>query len=423
MSSPLSSWYTASTPPPPEHAPLTGDITADVCVVGGGITGCSAALHLARRGYRVALVEAERIGFGASGRSGGQMIAGFNRDQDTISRLTGARDARLLWDLCEDSLALTRRLIADHAIDCDFVDGTAFVGEKRRHQRELDHIHEEWSRLGRRDLTLWDRAETRAQVASDRYLCGLYDPHGGHLHPLKYTLGLAAAARSAGAVLYEKTPMTGWQAGDPARIQTPRGTVSARHVILAGNAYLWETERRLGRRIMPVGTYIAATSPLGADRATALIPGNAAVSDINFVLNYFRRSSDHRLLFGGRVSYSRLDPANIGTAIRRTMLSYFPQLADTQMDYAWGGYVAITVNRLPNFGRLAPNVFYAQGFSGHGIALTGLAGALMADAVAGQAERFDVFSRIPHLPFPGGTALRTPLLVLAMAWHRLRDSL
>lgn len=417
------SWYSATAIPTPALPPLQGDLDTDVCIVGGGLTGCSAALHLAERGYRVTLLEAERIAFGASGRSGGQMIAGFNRDIAAIARLTGPEDARRLWDLCEEALDLTRTLIRTHAIPCDFRDGTVFVGEKARHRADIDATYEEWTRLGRRDLVVWDRAETQRQVASQCYSSGLYDPHGGHLHPLNYTLGLAAAARAAGAQMYEKTPMLRWQAGDPARVETPQGTVRAKFILLAGNAYLWATERRLGRRIMPVGTYIAATEPLGEARAHALIRSGAAVCDMNFVLNYFRLSSDHRLLFGGRVSYSRLDPADVGAAIRRTMLRYLPQLADTRMEYAWGGHVAITVNRLPHFGRLAPNVLFAQGYSGHGIALTGLAGRLMAEAVAGQAERFDVFSRIPHLPFPGGTALRTPLLVLAMAWHRLRDLL
>ena len=423
MHPPTTSWYSATATPAPALPPLHGDGETDVCIIGGGLTGCSAALHLAERGYRVTLLEAERIAFGASGRSGGQMIAGFNRDIAAIARLTGPEEALRLWDLCEEALTLTRDLVRTHAIACDFRDGTVFVGEKPRHRADIDATYEEWTRLGRRDLTVWDAAETRRQVASPRYTSGLLDPHGGHLHPLNYTLGLAAAARAAGAQMYEQTPMLRWHAGDPVRVETPHGTVRAKFVLMAGNAYLWATERRLGRRIMPVGTYIAATQPLGEERARALIPSGAAVCDMNFVLNYFRLSSDHRLLFGGRVSYSRLDPADVGSAIRRTMLRCFPQLEDTRMDYAWGGHVAITVNRLPHFGRLAPNVLFAQGYSGHGIALTGLAGRLMAEVVAGQAERFDVFSRIPHLPFPGGTHLRTPLLVLAMAWHRLRDLL
>ena len=407
----------------PAFAGVTGTKTTDILIVGAGITGCSAALHLAQRGYSVAVIEAETVGFGASGRSGGQVIAGYNRDLAEITRLVGREDAHALWDLSQEAMGLTRSLIATHGIDCDETAGQLLVALKPRHLRDLESLHAEWSRLGRDGLELWDHATTRQRIASPAYIGGLYDPHGGHLHPLNYTLGLAAAAENAGAVIYEHTPMLGWEPGDPATVHTPQGPIRARFVILAGNAYLWQRERRLGRRIMPVGTYLLATEPLGAERAEALIAGNAAVSDMNFVLNYFRRSAEDRLLFGGRVSYSRLDPANVAAAMRRSMLKVFPQLGDVAVSHAWGGYVAITVNRLPDFGRLAPNVFYAQGFSGHGLALTGLAGKLMAEAVAGQAERFDVFTRIPHHRFPGGTLLRTPLLVAAMALHRLRDAL
>lgn len=417
------SWYAATATPAPTRPPLRGTVEADVCIVGGGMTGCSAALHLAERGYRVVLLEGERVGFGASGRSGGQMIAGYNRDQDTIARLVGADDAHRLWDLCEESLSLTRELIGRHGIACDLTDGHVTVGTKARHAADLREMMDEWAGLGRRDLEWWDRDTTRSRIASPHYLCGVKDPHGAHLHPLNYTLGLAAAAEAAGATLYEGSAMTAWEPGEPAVVRTADGEVRARFVLLCGNAYLWAQERRLGRAIMPVGTYIVATEPLGEERACALIAGNEAVADANFVLNYFRLSSDHRMLFGGRVSYSRLEPASVAETMRRTMVDVFPQLRDVRVEHAWGGFVAITMNRLPHFGRLGSNVLFAQGFSGHGVALTGLAGRLMAEAVAGQAERFDVFGRIPHAAFPGGTLFRTPMLVLGTLWHRLRDML
>lgn len=417
------SFYALASPAPPPRPPLSGAHQADVCIVGGGITGCSAALHLARRGYKVILIEGRHVGFGASGRSGGQLIAGFNRDQGEISRLVGADDARRLWALSEEALALTRGLIARHGIACALVDGHLQVATRPRHVGELHALAEEWSALGRPGIELWSKARTRAAIASERYIAALADPGGGHMDPLAYTRGLAAAAEAAGAVLHESSPMTAWQAGDPAIVRTPQGAVTARFVVLAGNAYLWERERRLGRTIMPVGTYVVATAPLGEARAAALLPENHAVSDLNVVLDYFRRSPDHRLLFGGRVSYSRRAPADLPTAMRATMLRAFPQLADVAIEHAWGGFVAITLNRLPQFGRLAGNVLYAQGFSGHGLALAGLAGKLASEAVAGQAERFDVFTRIPHAAFPGGTVLRTPLLVAGMTWHRLRDLL
>lgn len=417
------SYYAATAAAFPEQPPLDGDARVDVCVVGGGMTGCSAALHLAERGYKVMLIEANRIGFGASGRSGGQLIAGYAAEMHTVEKYVSPEDAKRLWSMSCEAVDMVRDRIARHDIACDLVDGHMHVGVKDRHCRELQDMAAEWDRYGYTGLRYMDRAAVRDRVQSDAYLCGLLDPRGGHLHPLNFTLGLARACLDAGVIIHEDTPMTGWRAGNPAEVLTDRGTIRADFVVLAGNAYLWETERRLGTRIMPVGTYIVATEPLGENRASKLIPGNEAVADILFVLNYFRRSADHRMLFGGRVSYSRIEPASVAEAMRATMLRYFPQLSDVQVEYAWGGYVAITANRLPDFGRLSPNVLYAQGFSGHGVALTSLAGRLMAEVVAGQAERFDLIARIPHMPFPGGTHFRTPLLVLAMAWHRLRDML
>lgn len=417
------SYYAATATPFAEQPPLDGDVRVDVCVVGGGMTGCSAALHLAERGYKVMLIEANRIGFGASGRSGGQLIAGYAADMHKVEKYVGPEEAQRLWSMSVEAVDIVRSRIADHGIDCDLVNGHMHVGVKARHCEELQDLAEEWERYGYTGLTYLDASAVRERVQSDAYMCGLLDPNGGHLHPLNYTLGLAKACLDAGVIVHEDTPMTGWESGTPAKVKTARGTITADFVLMAGNAYLWEAERRLGTRIMPVGTYIVATEPLGENRAAKLIPGNEAIADILFVLNYFRRSADHRMLFGGRVSYSRIEPASVAQAMRRTMLKYFPQLDDVKVDYSWGGYVAITANRLPDFGRLAPNVLYAQGFSGHGVALTSLAGKLMAEAVAGQAERFDLIGRIPHMPFPGGTHLRTPALVLAMAWHRLRDML
>lgn len=417
------SYYAASAIPFPEHPPLQGEVTADVCVVGGGMTGASAALHLAARGYSVVLIEGKRIGWGASGRSGGQLIAGYATDMSRIEKSMSPEDAKTLWDMSVEAIDSVKQAIAEHHIDCDFRPGHLHVGVKPRHERELHDLAEEWDRYGYGGLQFLNRDQVRERVDSQAYTCGLLDPAGGHIHPLNYTLGLAQAAEKVGARLYEGTPMVRWEAGDPATVVTPKGRVRAKWVVLAGNAYLWETERKLGQTIMPVGTYIVATEPLGENRAAKLIPRNEAVADILFVLNYFRRSADHRMLFGGKVSYSRIDPGNVADAMRRTMLHYFPQLSDVKVDYAWGGYVAITVNRLPDFGRLAPNVIYAQGFSGHGVGLTTLAGRLMAETVAGQAERFDLMGRLPTIPFPGGTLLRTPALVLAMAWRRLRDAL
>ncbi|MEO7775170.1 MAG: FAD-binding oxidoreductase [Steroidobacteraceae bacterium] len=418
------SYYATALGPERRREPLGGSLHVDVCVVGGGIAGCSAALHLAQRGYRVALLEARQVGWGASGRSGAQAIFGVAASQDKLDSLVGARDARAIWDLSIEALTLLRELIARHNIDCDYVAGQMHVAVKARQAGELERWHAALTRrYDYRSVRLLDRAALPTEVASERYIAGLHDSNSGHLQPLAYVRGLAHAAESAGVQIFEQTRALKFSADATVAVHTTGGEVRCANLLLAGNAWLGDTAPQLARRIMGVGTYIVATEPLGAARARALIPGNAAITDINWVLDYFRRAADHRLLFGGRVSYSGLEPGNSAHATRMRMLKVFPQLRDVRIAHAWGGYVDITLNRAPDFGRLASNVYYLQGFSGHGIALTGLAGKLVAEAIAGNAERFDVFTRIPHREFPGGTALRRPLLVLAMLFYRLRDLL
>jgi gamma-glutamylputrescine oxidase len=418
------SYYAASAHPSPIRPTLEGDLLADVCVVGGGIAGCSAALDLATRGYKVVLLEARRIGWGASGRSGAQAIFGFGTSQQAIVALAGFEAARRMWDISIEALALLRRRVADHAIDCDLNWGHLHVATGDRQRRELDDLQRELADCyGYRDTRLLDRAGIGSLLATQRYCAGLFDPGSGHLHPLNYTLGLARAAESSGATIHESTVVTSIQSGDKVRVGTPQGTVIASHVVLARGGYLDGVRTAADWRVMPVGTYVVATEPLGEARMRALVRENYAVADTNFVLDYFRRSADHRLLFGGRVSYSGIDESDSGRATRTRMLRVFPQLADVRLDYAWGGYVDITMNRAPDFGRVASNVLYLQGFSGHGIAMAGMAGRLAAEVIAGQAERFDLFGRLPHRVFPGGRALRTPALVLGMLWYRLRDLL
>ena len=421
-------YYLASAGLGDSRASLAGDTTTDVCVVGGGIAGCSTALHLAERGYRVTLLEAERVGFGASGRSGAQAIFGYACGQEKLEQQLGLAAARQLWDISIEALALMRSLIARHQIDCDYVGGQMHVAIKPRHERELRaEVNELQQRYGYPSVRYLEREETRSLVASDRYTGALLDTNSGHLHPLKYTRGLAAAAERAGVVIHEQSRVVAFAASADAtarsQVRTTDGTVSAQHVVLCGNALLGPLVPQLARKIMAVGTYIVATEVLGADRASQLITNNAAVTDINWVLDYFRRSTDHRLLFGGRVSYSGLDRFASANATRSRLLTVFPQLQDVAIEYAWGGYVDITLSRAPHFDRLAPNVYFLQGFSGHGIALTAMAGKLVAETIAGTAERFDLFARLPHADFPGGSLLRRPALVLAMLYYRLRDLL
>jgi gamma-glutamylputrescine oxidase len=403
---------------------LRGAIRADVAVVGGGIAGCSAALHLAKRGYRVALLEARTVGFGASGRSGGQIIFGLAASQKTLAAAVGRDDARRLFDLSVEALDLTRSLIIENGIDCEYHPNHVHVAVKPRHLLELEdwarELHEE---CDYRSARLLNREELEAHVRSERYLGGLIDPRSGHLHPLKYTRGVARAAETAGAKIFENSQVLRYEDGPEVTVHTAQGSVRCAQLVLCANAYIGALAPSLARRILGVGTYIIATEPLGEERVRALLPSNAAIADINWILDYFRRSADHRLLFGGRVSYSAVQPPHLADSMRKRMLRIFPTLADVKVAYAWGGYLDITMNRAPDFGRLASNVFYMQGFSGHGISLTGLAGKLVAEAVAGSAERFDVFARIPHRDFPGGRLFRRPSLMLAMMYYRLRDLL
>ena len=402
--------------------PVEGDIKADVVVVGGGIAGCSAALHLAERGYRVALLEARFVGYGASGRSGGQLIFGLAAGHKALTASVGPADARRLFDMSIEALNCTKELIERHGIDCDYDANPVHVATKPRHLVELaewrDELHGE---LGYLSPRLLDREELAAHVQSDLYHGGLLDGSSGHIHPLKYVRGLARAAEAAGAKIFEGCMVTGFDPGPEILVRTARGRVRCQHLVLCGNAYIDGLAPALSRRILGVGTYIIATEPIDPDRARALLPSNAAVADINWILDYFRLTADHRLLFGGRVSYSAFQPPRLAESMRRRMLCVFPSLADVAVSHAWGGFLDITMSRAPDFGRLSSNVFYLQGFSGHGMSLTGLAGKLVAEAVAGTAERFDVFARIPHRDFPGGRLLRRPSLVLAMLYYRLRD--
>jgi len=422
-----SPWYAVTAAPAPRRPALAGDLDADVCVVGGGVAGCSTALHLAERGFDVVLLEESAIGHGASGRSGGQLLPGYSCGQDKLARLLGPPDARRLWDWSVEGLALARDRIARHAIVCDLQAGHLQVAVR---PRQLDAVAQEqaqlesWGYVGTR---LLDRDALRTIVASPRYLGGLYDPHAAHVHPLNYTLGLARAAEAAGARLREGSRVLAVEPGPTpgarATVKTAQGRVRARWVALCGNAKLGSAAPTIRRRIMPIATYMVATAPLGPALARELIANRAAVADLNWVLDYFRLSHDDRLLFGGKVSYSGYDPGGIVPGMRRRLDRVFPQLAKVPLDYAWGGLLDITVNRAPDFGRLAPNVYYLQGFSGHGLVLAGLGGRLVAEAVAGHAERFDVYARIAHRPFPGGRLFARPTLVAAMAWFRLRDAL
>jgi gamma-glutamylputrescine oxidase len=422
----VDSYYAATAPLPSTMQPsLQGLQHADVGVVGGGIAGCSAALALAERGYRVVLLEAQRIGWGASGRSGGQAIFGTAAEQHDLEQWVGIADARRIWDISLAGLDSMKARIQRHGIDCDWVSGEMFTAIKPRQWQQLQRWRDDLiSRYDYHGTQLVDAAQLSGVLATQRYIGALYDRTCGHLHPLRYTLGLARAAIGAGAQLHEGSEVTRLeQAAGKVRLHTRDGVLECAHVLLAGNAWLGGLVPPLQRKLMSIASYVVATQPLGEERASSLIRNNSAVCDTNWILDYFRRSSDHRLLFGGRVNYSLLNLRDVAPATRARMLAVYPQLHDVRIDYAWGCLLDITLNRAPHFGRLGPNTWFLQGFSGHGIALAGMAGELVAEAVAGSAERFDVFSRIPHADFPGGMLLRRPALALAMLWYRLRDLL
>ena len=420
------SFYEASVVRPAALPALDSALEADICVVGGGLAGLCSALELAERGYKVVLLEAQRIGWGASGRNGGQALVGFSSDEAIEAQLP-LEESQRLWQMTVEAMQLMRDRISKHQIECEFTQGYLGVAVSDKKARELDvwanslqqRYHYSVQPISKNEIGQW--------IQSERYRGGVFDANSGHAHPLKYTLGIAVAAQQAGVRIFEGSPVSAVQRGSTPLVTTATGSVRCKFVVLAGNVYLNEYGQtvapELDRRIMPVGTYIVATEPMAPERCTALIKHRAAVCDNNFVLDYFRPTGDHRMLFGGRVSYSTATPINLVGSMRKRMLTVFPQLADLAVPYAWGGFVDISMNRAPDFGRLGPNIYYLQGFSGHGLILTGLAGKVVAEAIDGQAARFDAFGQIRHHHFPQGQFMRTAAQMLGMWYYQLKEIL
>ena len=417
------SWYAATATIPPQRPALRGDVTADVGIVGAGYTGLCAALTLARRGFKVVVLDAHRAGWGASGRNGGQVGSGYNKSQRWLAGRLGADKARALWDLAEDAKRQVREFSAAHAPDARYLPGVAH-GETRASGVAEGHDDAAWlaRNYGYDQIAALDKNAMQDLVKTQYYIGGTLDMGAGHIHPLRYVLGLARAAEAAGVVIHERSEVHQIVPGARVTLRTGQGRLNADHVILAGNGYLPNLDRQVAAKVMPINSFIAATDPLG-DRANDVLAQDIAVADDRFVVNYFRLSEDKRLLFGGRENYSIGFPSDVQSALIRRITTLFPQLAGVRIEHAWGGTLGVTMTRLPAVLRIAPNILSASGFSGHGVALSGFAGTVMGQAIAGQAERFDIMAQLPVPAFPGGGAFRAPLLALAMTWFSLRDRL
>ncbi|WP_339442328.1 FAD-binding oxidoreductase [Pseudomonas proteolytica] len=421
------SYYLASANAMPERPALAEDLSADVCVIGGGFTGVNTAIELAQRGLSVILLEARRIGWGASGRNGGQLIRGIGHDVSGFARHVGEEGVRYLQRAGIDSVALVGERIREHGIDCDLRWGFCELANTPAQFAAFKGEQQSLVALGYKPETRLVAAQDMAQVVgSERYAGGLVDMGSGHLHPLNLVLGEARVAEALGVRIFEQSPALQLSHGDTVQVRCASGTVRAASLVLACNAHLEELEPRLSGKVLPAGSYIIATEPLPAALADELIPQNLALCDQKVGLDYYRLSADRRLLFGGACHYSGRDPLDIAAYMRPKMLKVFPQLATTAIEFQWGGKIGITANRFPQVGRLQqyPNVFYAQGYSGHGLNVTHWCARLLAEAIhAGHSQGLETFSRVPHMTFPGGKALRSPLLALGMLWYRLREML
>lgn len=417
------SWYAATCEPPAVRSAAAGQVRADVCVVGAGFTGLSAALHLAQAGLRVVVLEASRAGFGASGRNGGQVGTGQRLDQLELEARVGHTRARALWDMGLEAVALVRALIEAHGIDAQWGDGIADVAHRRRHVPEFARYAEHMERVyGYDRFDILDAAGAEALTGSPSFFGGVLDRGGGHIHPLRFALGLARAAEAAGAVICEGSRVTRIDPGTPAAVRTDQAEVIADHVVVAANGYHGGLLPGLDARVMPINNFIVATPPLTPEQNAEVLPGNHAAHDTRFVVNYWRKSPDGRLIFGGGESYGYRFPRDIAGLVRPKLEQVYPALRGIPIEFAWGGTLGITVSRLPYF-RNAGNIFTAGGYSGHGVALATLGGKLIADAVQGRAEGFDLMAGVPTPRFPGGALTRWPLLAAAMLWYSLRDRL
>lgn len=417
------SWYAHSANDKTVRPSLEGALEADICVIGAGFTGVSAALQLAENGYKVIVLEGERVGFGASGRNGGQIVNGYSRDLETIARRYGPDKAARLGAMSLEGGQIIRERVAKYDIKCDLVDGGFFAAFTDKQVREMAHVKAHWEKHGHTGLEMVSKAEVGKYVKSDRYVGGMIDKLGGHIHPLNLVLGEAAAVESLGGRIFENSRVTGVDFGANPVVRTAKGRVTAKYVLVCGNAYLGSMLPKITDKMMPVSSQVMATEPLDPKLIEELLPANYCVEDANYVLDYYRRTADNRLLYGGGIGYGGQDPANLTGVIRPNMLKTFPQLSNTKIEFAWSGNFALTLTRIPHMGKLADNVYFSHGDSGHGVTTTHLLGKILGEAVAGHASRYDVWSSLTALPFPGGKTFRVPLTVLGAWWYGMRDKL
>ena len=414
--------YYAASASQTDYTPLYGAVDADVCVVGAGYTGLNTGIALARRGYRVAVLEAGRVGWGASGRNGGQIVHSYSRDVDVIEAKYCREIAVPLAAMAFQGAAYLRENVKEFAIDCNLRDGGIFAAITESQVAKLEHHKQTWEAIGHPGLSLVAGADIAKHVATDRYKALLVDPTGGHFHPLRLAQGEALAVEALGGRVYEQSRVVRIQRGSNPIVHTALGRVRCKVVVIACNAYIDDLEPALQARSMPCGTQVIATEPLGR-RGEMLLPRGECVEDTNYLLDYYRLSADNRLIYGGGVSYGAPELSAIEAIVRPKMLKTFPQLEDVHIEYAWTGNFQLTLNRLPDVGRLADNIWYSHGCSGHGVTFTHLIGRVLAEAIDGQQSRFDAFARLPHLPFPGGRTFRVPFTALGAWYYNLRDRL
>jgi len=429
MSKPMNSypdsWYVASSPMLAEQPPARGDLDYDVCVVGGGYAGLSCALHLSKSGKSVAVVEAERVGWGASGRNGGHVGTGQRADQHSLEKWYGKATAKELWRLGLEAVDLVSDLVEENGIDCELGRTNIHFAAKKSHVDELrdevDHLRTEYNYD---QISGVESSSLEALTSGVGFHYGVVDHGARHLHPLKYCLGLAEAVMATGASVFEKSRIKSIDIkGDHAVVSTDKAMIKAQKVVLACNGYLGNLFPPIASNIMPINNFIVATEPLDEATANQINPLNASLSDSLFVINYWKLSEDRRLIFGGGETYSDKFPVSITDFVRPKLLAIYPELSDVQLDYGWGGTLAITRNRMPDLGVHKGVVYYAHGFSGHGVPTATMAGKLIADAIDASSDDFDLLSDLRTLKFPGGPILRRPSLIAGMLFYSLRDRL